>query len=567
MGKSYIKTGLKDKKTLDVIKGNPHFLQFTDQKTEKPIERIKLTRPIENVTLSTNEGRALFRKAKKIYSDMNDQAIKDMLEDALLNLTEQYYDKLEAAKVEEGESEQQKRQDEKKRVDEGYKSLNEIESPLLWIASLTDWYAASERMNILYAFIAYCSQVLLQEPISVIAIGEGGTGKTKILETAAAMVPEEYVMNIKSTTEAALFGFCDEDPYQFDGKIVNIGDMGGKTDHEEAEFFKNAMKELQSDGYMARIKQVPHPDGGFVNKKYELFGKPCLTYTNVPGYNYDDQEASRSLFITPGSGKKHRESFLLFDRLNRQKGTDSYELIQNYQEKIPTIENMVRALRERLKTVVIYNPYSTFMEKFLGSSKYLFRDIHKYNGILEVITAINGYNRRIYDINGTQTIFTTKEDISFFLEILEQYHTSIVSNLSPGATEILADLRKHEHTYFDEDAIVKGVTVAKYMEETNTTDAKRSVQRYFRELGDNGFLRELEKKGHNIIWELGRDNYTSEKENVQLSYEDEKVLKYNYGELVFATFEDEGTYGISLKDQHEYVPLPYWGNCMKISTA
>jgi hypothetical protein len=422
-------------------------------------------------------------------------------------------------------------------------------------------------MNIVYAFITYCSQVLLKEPISVIAIGEGGTGKTKILATALSMIPNECVMHIKSTTEAGLYGFCDEDPYQFDGMIVDIGDMGGKTDHEEAEFFKNAMKELQSDGYMARIKQVPSPDGGFINKKYELFGNPCLTYTNVPGYNYDDQEASRSLFVKPGSGKEHKKSFLLFDRLNRQKGTDSYDLIQSFREKIPKIQNMVRALRERLKTVVIYNPYSTFMEKFLGGSKYLFRDIHKYNGILEVITAINGYNRRIYDINGTKTIFTTKEDISFFLEILEQYHTSIVSNLSPGATEILEDLKKHEHNYFDEDSLTKGVTVGKYMEDSGTTDAKRSVQRYFRELGDTGFLRELERKGHNIIWELGRDNYSAEIEHVKLSYEDEKVLKFNYGELVFATFEKEGNYGISLKDQHECVPLPYWGNCMKLGSA
>jgi hypothetical protein len=206
------------------------------------------------------------------------------------------------------------------------------------------------------------------------------------------------------------------------------------------------------------------------------------------------------------------------------------------------------------------------MEKFLGTSKYLFRDIDKYNGILKVITAVNGYNRSVYDINGTSTLFTTHEDIEFFIEILEQYHISIVSNLSPGALDILNELTNNRDKYINSESVIRGVMVSTYMEESGTTDAKRSVQRYFRELGDNGFLKELERKGHNIVWQIGKD-LSEGMEDIILSNEDRKVILFNYGEDVLSGLENDESRGISLKQQHGKVPIPYWGNCIKIEDS
>lgn len=444
----------------------------------------------------------------------------------------------------------------KESVQAGYDQLNNIKSPLLWIASLTDWYAAGERMNILYAWIAYCSQVILHEPISVIAEGEGGTGKTHIIETALSMIPSEFIEVVKTTTEAALYGYCDEDPNYFDGKIVNIGDMGGKTDHEEAENFKNAMKELQSDGYMARIKQVPKAEGGYENHKYELFGKPCITYTNVPGHQYDDQELSRSILLRPRND--HKKAFMVFKRLNKQKGTDSANLIIMHHEKINVIRNMVRALRERMETVTIYNPYWSFTEKYLDKSKYIFRDTDKYDGILRVITAINGYNRRIYDINGQPTIFTTREDISFFLELLAQYHNSIVSNLSPGAMDVLTNLQRNAEEWFDERSVVPGLTIAKYIEESRTTVSKRSIQKYFKELEEMGYLLEVGGNKRENFYQLGRDSSVIDVGEIRLSELDQKIMEYNYGSEATFTFEEEEGYGVSLQDMHPDVESPLW---------
>ena len=115
------------------------------------------------------------------------------------------------------------------------------------------------------------------------------------------------------------------------------------------------------------------------------------------------------------------------------KGTPTEALLKVKQAKILDIKKMLIALRRNMEFTNIYNPYNDFMDKYLGQSKYFKRDVDKYDGILRIITAINGYKRETVN----DTLLTTKEDIVMFIDILERYHQSITSNLSPGAADIL----------------------------------------------------------------------------------------------------------------------------------
>ena len=107
------------------------------------------------------------------------------------------------------------------------------------------------------------------------------------------------IVNEKKITEAALFNRAKKDKYFYDGKIVNYGDMGGNNDHDFMEESKNLMKELQSDGFLNKPLNIPDGEGGWEVKDLELAGRPCLTYTTVPNHIFDEQEMSRSIFITP----------------------------------------------------------------------------------------------------------------------------------------------------------------------------------------------------------------------------------------------------------------------------
>ena len=123
-------------------------------------------------------------------------------------------------------------------------------NPLIYIASLVSWMTAGERNNIMLTFIAYCSQVILDNPISVIALGEGSSGKTHIQEVALSLIPDEFVRHEKGSTGATTFNRAKDDPEYYKGCIVNFGDLGGINSQDFIMEAKNLLKELQSDGLL-----------------------------------------------------------------------------------------------------------------------------------------------------------------------------------------------------------------------------------------------------------------------------------------------------------------------------
>jgi hypothetical protein len=546
---------------VEIVKvGKKHFYMFKDKKGNEIVQREGTTpnRVTENSSVGKEIKRILDPDDK-----FNAMALK---KDFILAMQamQEYWKAKEAYDIEQNEmSSQELELLNQENINNGFKHLDEIDRPILWTASNIDWYTAGERMNILLAWICFCGQVVLKEQMSVIVEGEGGTGKTHIQTIALDMIPEEYVLNMKSSTMAAVYAMSDTDPWYFDGKIVNMGDLGGDSDHEEADEFKNIMKELQSDGYVKRIKMVLGAGGEQTPKEYVLEGYPIITYTNVPGFIYDDQEMSRSIILQPR--KDHKDAFMIFKRLNKQRGTDSACLIKEHCDMIPFIKNMVRALRDRMESVTIYNPYWSFMEEYLANSKYIFRDTDKYDAILRVITAINGYNRKIYDVNGQQTLFTTREDIGFFLELLDQYHKSIVSNMSPGAMELLDILTLNEDVWFNDDRgndkqhrFNKGLTISEYMEESSTRLSRATLQKYFKELSNVGYLKLMDKRGQEYVYEIGKDSALDKMGNVRLSKIDKKIMEFNYGSEITSTFEFEELSSISLWDMHPEIEPPMW---------
>jgi len=439
---------------------------------------------------------------------------------------------------------------EEDRIEEGARSLEEMEvPPLVWIANLIDWYTAGERMNILYAFITYCSQIILDTPISVIGIGETNSGKTHIEEVALSLLPQQYVLEVKTLSEPALYAYSKINPYYFDQMIINIGDMGGTKDHEEAEKFKNAIKELQTDGKIKRIIQVKDDSGNWTPQEFVLLGFPCLTYTTVPGYDFDGQELSRSVMFEPRNDNNKAVS--IFTSLNDIESGPTAKNIQERRDKIPLIQNMVLSLKHRVKDVKIWNPYNSFMDKFLGESKYFKRDIKKYTGILKVITALNGYNRK--QIN--DTILTTKEDIYFFLDLLSSYQEAIVTNLSPPAVNVLNELRNHaeEWELYDD-----GITVNDFEHDCNKLDfAKSSLRRYFSELNSAGLIKVVDREGQSNVYVLLLDDYSEFKGEIELDEVDLKMLKYNFD---IDKLDESDTSYISPEYKLESVKEPVWND-------
>jgi len=524
------------------------------------------------IPLELTEGSAIGKEIKK-HIDPNGKYNKSTITNEFDNLKQAM--KLFVEEFKEVEAETQRRNQEeelaqnKSIYENGLKVFQEQDDPLLYVASLCDWYTAGERINTMIAFLCYCSQVILKNPISVIGLGEGSSGKTFVENTALAMIPTEFIKHEKKPTLASMFRRSETNPHYYDGKIVVYGDLGGSSDQDEVEETKNLLKELQTDGYLVRPITLKL-EGEWVVKDLVLYGFPCLTYTTVPNYDFDSQELSRSFVFTPRTNNRHvfnsQRSIL---ELCGGKTQQVYKAMLDLQSKV---RDMVYGLRGKFADKIIVNPYSESILKFIGESEYYKRDYDKYNSILKVITAFNSKDRVSFRINDYDVIFTQPEDIQYFVSLFATYKTSITHNLSRKATDIYKDILENrdvlEYDYENEEldmVVEEGFTVNDYIEKGNVNLQKRSLQRYISELNREGYLKIVGKKSRSNVYKTISDSTETVDWDNLFKLSDEAIdrLKYEYSEEIvdhIVSVDKAYNVEVSILNQHSEIDIPYWIN-------
>ena len=465
-------------------------------------------------------------------------------------------EEVESARQEEEEREYQEKI---KDVMDVYKRLD---NPILYLGSCIDWITAGERGNILISFFTLCSQVILQHPISLIGVGEGSSGKNHVCESALMMIPTKYVVMEKKPTLASMFRRAEEDTHYYDGKIVVYGDLGGDSDQEDVEETKNILKELQTDGKVNRPVTVKTTDG-FEVVDLCLLGHPCLVYQTVPNYNFDDQELSRSMIITPRTDNRamYNTMMQVLELVAGNTAKTHKEFVAKLSNQIPFI---VEGLRQRYERITIVNPYMEVVEEFIGYNPHYKRDLPKLNSILKVITAFNGVNRETYKINGVEIMFTTKEDVGLFLSLFESYHGAIANSVTPRAMDILNDLKENldDWVYVDKDEVAvfeAGITVNKYMEKGNVKLAHRSISRYFTELREAGYLTVTGKDGNASLYSLAKENKSKKIVFKGLSESSKKIIVAEYSqEVLDIVLNDMSDDKVNIFEQHSSIDVPPW---------
>lgn len=409
-------------------------------------------------------------------------------------------------------------------------------------------------------------RVILKNPVSVICLGEASSGKSHIQETALRLIPEKFIVNEKKITEAALFNRAKKDKYFYDGKIVNYGDMGGANDHEFMEESKNLMKELQSDGFLNKPLNIPDGEGGWEVKDLKLEGRPCLTYTTVPNHNFDEQEMSRSIFITPRMNNK--EIFNRRNRLLEFKHGRSYNTLKKYENEAELVPYMLLHLKEVFEDIAIINPYVYFVIDFLKNSAFYKRDFDKFNGILKTITALNYYNHEVHDVDGKKVILTNIADVQQFMSLLNPYKERIYANLAPKAVDVLNDIRNNiDEWKMQKERVMPdmGITTSEYFQLQNLELSLDSVRKYMYELKNKGFLQITERFSNFNIYDLAKSEIAHISYN--LKHIDDSVyddIRYEIGEWVVELMnEDRFVEGLSVMNFDSEVEKPDWAKTIK----
>ena len=513
-------------------------------------------------TLSSQSNVA--RQFKQIVNpkgDLKPRQVNNQFSELKQLLQLNYENELSVIEQEMADKKQAEQEKDASKLKEAITKLQSLDCPLIYIGSIVEWFTAGERNNILYAFTVYAGQVIMQNPVSVICLGEASSGKSHIQETALKLIPKRFVVNEKKITEAALFNRAKKDKYFYDGKIVNYGDMGGSNDHEFMEESKNLMKELQSDGFLNKPLNISDGEGGWDVKDLELVGRPCLTYTTVPNHYFDDQEMSRSIFITPRMDNQkifnQRNSALEF------KHGRSYKILKQYEREAELVPYMLLHLKEVFEDIVVINPYVYFVINFLKNSSFYKRDFDKFNGLLKTITALNYYNHEVYDIGGKKVILTNIADVQLFMSLLKPYKESISANLAPKAVEVLNDIRNNIDEWRmskDREVLDMGITTNDYFSLQSLGLSKASARKYMYELADKGFLQITDHVGRSNVYDLAKSEVESI--NYDLKHIDDSTYEnicYEIGEWVVDIMkEDKFVEGLSIMNFDSTVKKPTW---------
>lgn len=435
-------------------------------------------------------------------------------------------------------------------MEEAERAFHNIENILIYIGCVSDWMVAGERLNILFGFICAINLLVFGEPINFIATGMAGSGKTAIEKTIFDMLPSESISWEKKPTVAAIFRRSEDDPKYYDRKIVYMGDLGGDKDMESSEEARNIFKELNSDGIMSRPVAAPSGDSwGTIDMLLE--GRPALFYTTVHDYKLNDQEVSRGFVISPRTDNTKMVN-VMYERLLAIKGKTlkQYNWIKDCE--LSKIRNIVRFLTE-LEDVVIINPYPDVLHKIIEKSPFIKRDYQKIMMLVESITLLNYNDRKKWETEDNTYIITSKQDIMFLYQLLENYMDSIFLNI-PNSLLALHKRLMEIYTFDNQ------FTVADVRNDVDSR-AHADIPEELRKLHKSGLLSLGDEKGPH-----GMNNYTvvntkptkiDPKVDLVLSEERKKVLSYEHSEE-FLNFLIEHEDHVPILDIHSWLGVDFF---------
>ena len=268
---------------------------------------------------------------------------------------------------------------------------------------------ADSVREVVRAFVGYFQTINGIKATNVIAIGSPASGKSFILDTALAMMPQEYV-HYGVMTESAFFETFDGQ--NLDGHIFALGDLGGAKDDEKTIAFRDLLKALSTDGAVYRtINKGDSKDR--TPTRQVVKGHPALTYSTAHEEIVNEQEKSRSVILTPQP--IDAKALSVYNLVMENNGRFHNDIDEVY-KVMESIRGLVYCFNYAKDDFI--NPYEYHIIEVLKDKEDYNRKIQEYNATLKVVTLLdNPYSKthgyyRDEDNNpcDTKIIFATKRN-------------------------------------------------------------------------------------------------------------------------------------------------------------
>lgn len=238
-----------------------------------------------------------------------------------------------------------------------------------------------EETNKLVGYLAAVSRKL-EEPLAVIIQSSSAAGKSLLMESILAFIPEEERVKYSAMTGQSLFYMGESD---LKHKILAIVEEKGA---EQASY---ALKLLQSEGELTIASTGKDPASGkHITHEYKVEG-PVMIFLTTTAIEIDEELLNRCLVLTVN---EDREQTKAIHRLQREKQT--LEGLLNRKDRSDIVKLHQNAQR-LLVPLLVANPFASSLT-FLDDRTRTRRDHVKYLTLIRSIALLHQYQRSIKTI-------------------------------------------------------------------------------------------------------------------------------------------------------------------------
>jgi len=284
-----------------------------------------------------------------------------------------------------------------------------------------------EETNKLLGYLAAVSRKL-EEPLAVIIQSSSAAGKSSLMESILAFVPEEERVKYSAMTGQSLFYMGESD---LKHKILAI------VEEEGAERATYALKLLQSEGELtiASTGKDPHT-GRLVTQEYRVSG-PVMIFLTTTAIDIDEELLNRCLVLTVD---EDREQTRAIHRLQRQRQTLEGLLARHTRAVLLKVHQDAQRL---LRPLLVANPYARHLT-FLDDRTRTRRDHVKYLTLIRTIALLHQYQRPVRTVphhgDVVPYIEVTLDDIAIANRLAHQVLGRSLDELSPQTRRLLITL-------------------------------------------------------------------------------------------------------------------------------
>jgi DNA primase len=327
---------------------------------------------VDTLDLYAARHRTAYIKQAAAELEVDEEIIKKDLGKVLLKLEdlqdEQIKQSLEPKKKEVKISEKEKQE-----------ALSLLKAPDLLERILRDFEkcgVVGEQTNKLVSYLAAVSRKL-ESPLAILIQSSSAAGKTWLMESVLAFMPEEERIKYSAMTGQSLFYMGETN---IKHKILAI------VEEEGAERTRYALKLLQSEGELSIASTGKDAvTGQLITKEYRVEG-PVMIFSTTTNIDIDEELQNRCIILTVDESREQTRAIH-----QKQREQRTLKGLKHSQEKTDLLKVHHNAQR-LLRPLPVINPYAHRLT-FLDDKTRMRRDHEKYLTLIDAIALLHQYQR------------------------------------------------------------------------------------------------------------------------------------------------------------------------------